>query len=44
MLAWALMAIGEMLGLRWMLWQGSDEMPAHVLHELERILRCVLQP
>ena len=25
--AWALMGIGELIGMRWMLWDGSDEMP-----------------
>ena len=43
-LAWALMGMGELLGLRWMLWQGSDTMSAHVLKELDRLLVRVLEP
>jgi AcrR family transcriptional regulator len=43
-LAWALMAIGEMLGMRWLLWQGNDEMPPRVLNQLDDLLVRVLQP
>jgi AcrR family transcriptional regulator len=43
-LAWALMAIGEMLGMRWMLWQGNTEMPARILDELDALLVRVLAP
>jgi AcrR family transcriptional regulator len=43
-LAWSLMAIGEMLGMRWMLWQGSDEMPPDVLDALDELLVRVLRP
>jgi AcrR family transcriptional regulator len=41
--AWALMAAGELIGMRWILWEQRDEMPAHVLEELERIIACVLE-
>lgn len=41
--AWALMAAGELIGMRWILWDQRDEMPAHVLDELERIIACVLE-
>jgi AcrR family transcriptional regulator len=41
--AWALMAMGEMLGMRYILW-GDGDVPAHVEHELARIIRCVLEP
>ena len=41
--AWAMMGLGEMIGLRWILWGGRDELPEHVLAELERIIRCVLE-
>jgi hypothetical protein len=41
--AWALMAAGELLGLRWILWEGRQEMPQHVLDELERIIARVLE-
>jgi AcrR family transcriptional regulator len=41
--AWALMAAGELIGMRWIIWEQRDEMPAHVLEELERIIACVLE-
>jgi AcrR family transcriptional regulator len=40
--AWALMAAGELLGMRYILW-GDGEVPAHVEAELARIIRCVLE-
>ena len=40
--AWALMGLGELIGMRWILWGGHDEVPEHVLTELERIIRGVL--
>jgi AcrR family transcriptional regulator len=39
----ALMGMGEMIGMRWILWGGNDDVPPHVLAELERIIRCVLE-
>jgi len=39
--AWALMAVGEMVGMRWILW-GDGTMPEHVERELARIIRGVL--
>ncbi len=44
MLAWALMAVGEMLGMRWMLWSGNDEMPEDVLAQLDGLLARLLKP
>jgi AcrR family transcriptional regulator len=41
--AWALMAAGEMLGMRYILW-GDGSVPAAVEAELARIVRCVLEP
>ena len=41
--AWALMGLGEMLGMRWILWRGGDELPQDVWAELQRIIRCVLE-
>jgi AcrR family transcriptional regulator len=38
LLAWALMGIGELVGMRWILWNGRDELPAEVLDELGRII------
>jgi AcrR family transcriptional regulator len=40
--AWALMAAGEMLGMRYILW-GDGSVPQHVEQELARIIRCVLE-
>jgi AcrR family transcriptional regulator len=41
--AWALMAAGELIGMRWILWDEQGEVPEHVLEELERIIACVLE-
>jgi AcrR family transcriptional regulator len=40
--AWALMAAGEMIGMRWILWGGGKQLPEHVERELARIIRGVL--
>jgi AcrR family transcriptional regulator len=40
--AWALMAAGELLGMRFILW-GDGAVPAHVETELARIIRSVLE-
>ena len=37
-LAWSLMGIGELVGMRWILWNGEPEMPEHVFDELARII------
>jgi AcrR family transcriptional regulator len=37
-LAWSLMGIGELVGMRWILWNGEREMPEHVFDELARII------
>jgi AcrR family transcriptional regulator len=31
--AWALMAVGEMIGMRWVLWPRADAIPPHVFEE-----------
>ena len=41
--AWALMAVGETIGLRWIVW-GDGEVPPHVVTELGRIIHAVLEP
>ena len=41
--AWALMAAGELLGMRFILW-GDGHVPEHVELELARIIRRVLEP
>ncbi len=40
--AWALMGMGELIGMRWILWK-DEEMPREVLDELARIIACVLE-
>ena len=41
--AWALMGMGELLGMRWILWGDREEMPAAVIDEVARIISCVLE-
>ena len=41
--AWALMGLGELIGMRWILWNGEGELPPQVARELERIVRGVLE-
>ncbi len=41
--AWALMGMGELIGMRWILWEEVGEMPQAVLDELGRIISCVLE-
>jgi hypothetical protein len=37
------MAVGETIGLRWIVW-GDGEVPENVVSELGRIIRAVLEP
>ena len=37
-LAWSLMGIGELVGMRWILWNGEHEMPKAIFDELARII------
>ena len=37
------MGLGELIGLRWILWAQGRELPHDVAAELERIIRCVLE-
>jgi AcrR family transcriptional regulator len=37
-LAWALMGIGEMIGLRWILWGDTDDVPDDVFDEAMRFI------
>ena len=41
--AWALMGMGELIGMRWILWEKRGALPAGVVDELARIIRCVLE-
>jgi AcrR family transcriptional regulator len=38
-LAWALMGVGEIIGMRWILWGDTSEVPAEVLEETLRFVR-----
>jgi AcrR family transcriptional regulator len=38
-LAWALMGIGELVGMRWILWGERDELPEEVANQLAAIIR-----
>jgi AcrR family transcriptional regulator len=40
--AYALMGLGELIGMRWILW-GDGPMPKRVTVELERLIRCILE-
>ena len=42
--AWALMGMGELIGMRWILWGDGKPIPGVVWTELERIIRCILEP
>jgi AcrR family transcriptional regulator len=39
----ALMGIGEMIGMRWILWGDGKPLPGRVWDELERLIRCILE-
>ena len=40
--AWALMGMGELIGMRWILW-GEGPLPERVSAELARLIACVLE-
>jgi AcrR family transcriptional regulator len=40
--AWALMAIGEMVGMRWILWSDTGEMPPEVFEQAMSVVAGVL--
>jgi AcrR family transcriptional regulator len=42
LLAWALMGIGELVGMRWILWADRDELSPEMLDELGRIIARTL--
>ncbi len=41
--AYALMGMGELIGMRWILWNEAAQLPVNVVAELARIVRCVLE-
>jgi AcrR family transcriptional regulator len=41
--AYGLMGLGELIGMRWILWGDGKPIPGHVWVELERQIRCILE-
>jgi AcrR family transcriptional regulator len=41
--AYALMGLGEMIGMRWILWGDGKPLPRRVQDELQRLIRCILE-
>jgi AcrR family transcriptional regulator len=41
--SWALMGLGELVGMRWILWGDGGPLPAHVWNDVERIVRAILE-
>jgi len=41
--AWALMGLGELVGMRWILWADRGPLPPEVWEDLERIIRRILE-
>jgi AcrR family transcriptional regulator len=41
--AYALMGMGELIGMRWILWGDDKPLPPKVFDELERIIGCILE-
>ena len=41
-LAWALMGMGELLGMRWIVWEGAAEVPEELLEQMQRLIGRVL--
>jgi AcrR family transcriptional regulator len=41
-LAWALMGMGELLGMRWIVWEGTDEVPKNLLEQMALLIERVL--
>jgi AcrR family transcriptional regulator len=42
--AWALMGIGEIIGMRWVLWEGRKQVPPKVIEEVGRLIERLLAP
>ena len=41
-LAWALMGMGELLGMRWIVWEGPGEVPDELLEQMRMLIERVL--
>lgn len=42
--AWALMGAGELIGMRWVLWEDADQIPEEVFEGLMEVIRASLAP
>jgi hypothetical protein len=41
-LAWALMGMGELLGMRWIVWEGAADVPEELLAQMQLLIGRVL--
>jgi AcrR family transcriptional regulator len=41
-LAWALMGMGELVGMRWIVWEGGGEVPEKLLEQMQLLIERVL--
>jgi len=41
-LAWALMGMGELLGMRWIVWDDADEVPEVLLEQMQKLIGRML--
>jgi AcrR family transcriptional regulator len=41
-LAWALMGMGELVGLRWIVWEGTGKVPDDLLEQMQTLIDRVL--
>jgi AcrR family transcriptional regulator len=41
-LAWALMGMGELLGMRWIVWEGTGDVPKDLLEQMQMLIDRVL--
>ncbi|SOC57770.1 TetR/AcrR family transcriptional regulator [Ornithinimicrobium cerasi] len=42
--AWALMGAGELIGMRWILWEQADDIPEHIYEALMDVVQGALAP
>jgi len=41
--AWGLMGLGELIGMKWILWGDGTPLPDRVSNELRRLIACILE-
>lgn len=41
--AWGLMGLGELIGMKWILWGDGEPLPERVRVELRRLIACILE-